>query len=446
VSTTADDAVVSRIVTPADPDYDSRRTTFNGTIDRRPLEIHVCTGVDDVVAGVRRARELGAPVSIRGGGHGVAGHCIGEQAVVIDLAGMRSVTVDPERRTAVAEGGATWEDYDRATLRFGLASTGGTFLDTGIAGLTLGGGIGYLMGTQGLTLDTLASVRMVTADGDVMRLSDDENPDLFWAVRGAGANFGVVVDFEYRVQPLGELYGGVITFPMSAAADVLRVTRDLAAQAPDELTLQCAIGRRSADTAVLACYQGPAEEGERLLRPLRQAAPILTDALRPLSYAEMQATNALLPFGLRHYWKGQFLRALPNELAEQSAGHIAARPAAGFATLLIEFITGAPLRVPAEAMAFNQRDATVNASALGIWVDPAADDEHVEWARAYATAIAPQATGAEYVNYTAEDVPTDRVRAVYGDAKFARLQRLKARLDPDNTFRFNQNIPPASTA
>lgn len=433
----------SRIVTFSDPDYDSRRVTFNAMIDRRPLEIHVCADAEDVVAAVRRARGLGVPVSIRGGGHGVAGHCIGDGALVVDLAGMRRVMVDPAARTAAAQGGATWEDYDMATQRFGLASTGGTFIDTGIAGLTLGGGIGYLMGTQGFTVDTLTGVRMVTATGEIVRASEDENADLFWAVRGAGSNFGVVVEFEYRLQSVGELYGGMISYPMAAAADVLRVTRDLAAEAPDELTLQCILGRRTADTTVLACFQGRKEDGEDLLRPLRKAGPVETDALRSLSYTEMQATNALLPFGLRHYWKGHFLRSLPDDLVEMSADDIARRPESGFATLLIEFIGGAPLRVSADAMAFNQRRARVNASALGIWAKSEADGEHVAWARAYAAGIAPQATGAEYVNYMAEDVPGDRLRASYGDTKFARLQELKRQYDPDNVFRFNQNITPS---
>lgn len=436
----------SGVITSSDPDYESRRRTFNAMIDRRPLEIHLCAHVDDVVAAVSRARDLGVPVAIRGGGHSVAGHGIGEAALVVDLSGMRRVGVDPALRRAVAEGGATWSDYDAATLRFGLASTGGTFIDTGIGGLTLGGGIGYLMGTQGFTVDTLTGVRLVTATGEIVRASEDENADLFWAVRGAGANFGVVVEFEYRLQPVGDLYGGAISYPLWAAADVLAVTRDLAAEAPDELTLQFVAGRRVGDTAVLACYQGREEDGERLLRPLRKAAPVVTDALRSRSYAEMQATNELLPFGLRHYWKGHFLRSLPDELVQVSADQVACRPETGFSTVLIEFIGGAPLRVPEEAMAFNQRDARVNASALGIWAKAEADADHVAWARTYAAQIAQHATGGEYVNYIAEDATGDRLRAAYGEAKLARLQELKSRYDPENLFRFNQNITPSAVA
>lgn len=432
----------ARVIRREDPEFDARRSTFNGMIDRRPLEIHVCARVQDVVAAVRRARELGAPMSIRGGGHGVAGHCIGEDAVVIDLAGMRQVSVDAGAKIARAEGGATWEDYDTATLEHGLASTGGTFIDTGIAGLTLGGGIGYLMGTMGLTVDTLVRVRMVTADGDIVAASADENPDLFWGIRGAGGNFGVVVEFTYRLQPVGELYGGLITFPLSSAADVLTATRDLAMHAPDELTLQFVAGRRTADAGVLACYRGSREDGERLLRPLREAAPVQVDSLRSLTYSDMQATNAQLPFGLRHYWKGHFLRELPDDLVNMSAESVAHRPQSGFGAILIEFMTGAALRVPVDSMAFNQRDARVNASALSIWASSSADDEQVAWARTYAAGIAREATGGEYVNYMVDDVPTDRLRSTFGSAKFARLQALKKRYDPDNVFRFNQNIPP----
>ena len=368
-----------RTLISGDPDYDSMRATFNAMIDRHPAQIDVCSTADEVVDAVKLARRRQLPISIRGGGHGIAGHCSGDAALVIDLRGMRHIKVDPQARTAVAQGGATWEDYDTATQRFGLASTGGTFTDTGVAGLTLGGGIGYLQGTQGFAVDTLIGIRIVTADGQLVNASADENPDLFWAVRGAGANFGVVVEFKYRVRPVTALYGGMISYGISAAAEVLRLTRDLAENGPDELTLQCVVGRRILGTTVLACFQGPESEGERLLKPLRRAGQIEADALRPLSYAEMQATNPLLPFGLRHYWKGHFLHDLPDDMVEMSAEHIVNRPASGFGSLLIEFIGGAPLRVPVDSMAFNQRDARVNASALGIWADAANDGAHIVW-------------------------------------------------------------------
>ena len=432
------------VIASGHPDYDSLRATFNAMLDRRPAEILVCSSVSDVVAAVRRARQTGLPISIRGGGHGVAGHCAGDGSLVVDLRGMRQVAVDAQRRVAVAAGGATWEEYDAATQRFGLASTGGTFVDTGVAGLTLGGGIGYLQGTHGFAVDTLAGVTMVTADGDVVQASSDGNPELFWGIRGAGANLGVVTGFEFSLRPLGALYGGEIDFPLSSGAEVLRIVRDLAAAAPDELAFQVVLGRRTAVSTVLVCFQGSESDAVELLAPLRRLRPVENDALRVLSYAEMQATNPLLPFGLRHYWKGHFLRDLPDDVVDATADHVARRPEGGFATVLIEFIGGAPLRVPADSMAFNQRSARVNASALGIWMDAALDSEHVAWARTFATLIAPVATEAEYVNYMTDDTPVDRVRATYGDAKYARLRDLKKRYDPENVFRFNANIAPAA--
>ena len=430
-------------MTPDHPDYDAFRATFNGILDKRPVQINVCSSVDAVVAGVRAAQEMGVPISVRGGGHAVSGHCVGDGALVIDLRGMRQVDVNPESRTAVAQGGATWEDYDTATQRFGLASTGGTFVDTGIAGLTLGGGIGYLQGTQGFAVDALIGVRVVTADGQLVSASAEENPDLFWAVRGAGPNFGVVVDFTYRLQPVEEVYGGSISYPLSSAADVLRVMRDIAESAPDELMLVCAIGRRTGNTVAIVCFQGSPVEGERVIRPLREAGTIDADAVRPLSYLEMQADSELLPFGLRHYWKGHFVRSVPDDLIDASAAHVMARPSNGFGTLLVEFINGAPRRVPVESMAFNERRAVANASALGIWPSPQDDQAHITWSREFAAMAAPYATQTEYMNYMTADTGTDRIRSAFGDSKYERLRELKRRYDPENVFCFNHNIPPA---
>jgi FAD/FMN-containing dehydrogenase len=359
------------------------------------------------------------------------------------LSGLREVQVDARNRTAAAGGGVTWEEYDTAAQAFGLASTGGTFADTGIAGLTLGGGIGFLQGTQGFAVDTLIGVRVVTATGEVLEASVDENADLFWAVRGAGANFGVVTHFRYRLQPVTSVYGGMIVYHMSAAREALRIARDIAHDAPDELTLFWQAGARLGAATVALCYLGDPSKGERLVASLRSVGPIESDTVRPLTYTEVQATFPKLPFGLRHYWKGHFLHDLPDGLVDTAVEHINGRPASGFGTLLIEFIGGAPLRVPADAMAFNQRSARVNASALGVWVKPEDDAAHIAWARKFADEIAPLATGAEYVNYMSADASADRVRATFGEAKYARLRELKKKYDPDNLFRFNQNIPPA---
>ena len=304
------------VATASDSEYDTRRATFNGLIDRRPTLVAECSSSAHVAAVINHARESGLPGSVRGGGHSVAGHCIGDGAAVVDLRGMRHVRVDATNRLAIAGGGATWLEYDTATQKFGLASTGGTFTDTGIGGLTLGGGIGYLQGTLGFAVDSLAAVEMVTADGEIIRASERVNADLFWAIRGGGGNFGVVTSFEYRVHPVGELYGGVIAYPLADAAKMLRLARDLAAGAPDELVLQAVLStsRETRDdvAAIIVCFQGSVSAGERAIAPLRDTLRPVLDALRPLSYNEMQATSAPFPFGLRHYWKGQFLSKFPT--------------------------------------------------------------------------------------------------------------------------------------
>ena len=377
----------------------------------------------------------------------MAGHCIGDGAVVVDLRGMRQVRVDATNRSAIAAGGATWEDYDTATQKFGLASTGGTFTDTGIGGLTLGGGIGYLQGTLGFAVDSLVAVEMVTADGEITRASERENADLFWAIRGGGGNFGVVTSFEYRVHPVTQLYGGVIAYPLADAAKMLRLVRDLAAHAPDELVLQAVLStsRETHDdvAAIIICFQGSVSAGKRAIAPLRDTLRPLLDAVRPLSYNEMQATSAPFPFGLRHYWKGQFLSEFPDEMVDMAVEEFHRRPVPSLSTLLFEFIEGAPNRVPASAMAFNHRGARFNVSALGIWEDPVQDAAQIEWARRFAGALTPGSAGASYVNYMNADEPSERVRLAYGDAKFDRLRQIKKRHDPDNIFRFNQNILPA---
>jgi FAD/FMN-containing dehydrogenase len=435
------------LLDPTHADFESRRTAFNGMIDRNPAYIVRCSSVDDVRGAVRFAREKGLPISVRGGGHGIAGLCIGEGAVVVDLVGLRDVKVDPDTKTAVAGGGATWEEYDNATQAHGLASTGGTFTDTGIAGLTLGGGLGHLMGKLGLSIDNLIGAHVVTADGEGVKASETENADLFWALRGGGGNFGVVTHFEYRLHPVTELYGGMIVFPPDAAPQVLRVVRDAMADAPDELVMMSLIGTdgesRMDANIVSACYQGASAEAERLLAPVRSVAEPMIDLLRPLSYTEMQATFPLMPFGLRHYWKGHFLRQFPDDLIDAAYDHFNTRPQPSLSGLLFEFIGGAPTRVPSDSMAFSQRDARFNVSALGVWEDPALDDGHVRWAREFGAMLEPNATGATYVNYMSADEPSDRIRAAYGDEKFGRLQQIKKQYDPDNVFRFNQNIPPA---
>ncbi len=440
-------AFSGRLVRPSDPEYDRLRATFNAAIDRRPAAIVICRRAEDVVRAVELATSDGLPIAVRGGGHSVAGHGVCDGGLVIDLSGMRVVDVDPVRRIAIAQGGATWEDFDRATQVHGLASTGGTDAGTGIAGLTTGGGIGFLMGKHALAVDNLRGAEVVTADARLVWASEDENGDLFWALRGGGGNFGVVTRFEYRLHPVAEVYGGMITYPFAATKEVLARLDDLLPDVPDEFTFQLQLNWDPDKGKVLqlvACSLGRPSDGTRLLAGLRRIPP-LVDTIRPRTYLEMQATYGKAPMGLRHYWKGRFLRSLPDEVVRLSIESYERRPQAP-GLILIEAITGAPTRIPNEAMAYNQRDARFNASALGMWTGAADDAEQIAWVRDYAAAVEPYSTaGAGYVNYMAADEPLERVRAVYGVDKFQRLRQIKRRYDPDNFFRFNHNIPPGLT-
>jgi FAD/FMN-containing dehydrogenase len=434
-----------KLVRPSDPEYDMRRATFNATIDRRPEAIVICRCTDDVLRSVELAEKENLPIAVRGGGHSVAGHSVCDGGLVIDLSGMRAVAVDPYRRVAVAEGGATWEDFDRATQMHELATTGGTDPDTGIAGLTLGGGIGFLTGKHGLTVDTLRGAELVTADARVVWASEKENEDLFWALRGGGGNFGVVTRFEYRLHPVTDVYGGMITYPLTSATEVLARLGELLPEAPDELTCQLTFGCDEEMGRVLkfaACYLGRPADGASLLASLRRIS-MIADTIESRSYLQMQAIYGKVPFGLRHYWKGHFVRSLPHEVVKLSVETYENRPV-GLSELLIEPITGAPTRVSNPVMAYNQRDARFNVSAMAVWTDPAHDAEQTAWVREYAAALEPfSTTGAGYLNYMAADEPIERVRAVYGADKFERLRQIKRRYDGRNVFRFNHNIPPS---
>lgn len=431
----------SRVVLPADDDFDTLRASFNGMIDRRPARIVVCSSVEDVRRALIAARDDGLPVAVRGGGHSVAGHSVGDDAVVIDLRGMKTITVDPVAGTASAEAGVLWDEFDPACLEHGLATTGGTFGDTGIAGLTLGGGIGFLQGRFGLTCDNLIGAQILTAGGEILEVSDKDHEDLFWALRGGGGNFGVVTRFDYRLHPVGTLLGGRLAYDGAHADEVIHTFRDLLADAPDALTIQMVV-RREGSVAVFPCWNGPVQEGERYLAPLR-TIPTVIDTVAPITYDQMQKVFPDMPFGLRHWWKGHFVTAFDDGLIEGLV-EVCAENATSDSSVLIEGFSGAPRRVSRDATAFNHRDAVANVSALGIWEDPARDADEIRWSRSVAARIEPySASGGGYVNYMQHDESIDRVRRAYGDEKFARLQRIKTTFDPTNVFRFNQNIPPA---
>ena len=426
-----------------DAGYDPARLTFNGMIDRRPELIARPLDVDDVIAAVTFAVDADLPIAVRGGGHSVAGHCIGDGGLVVDLRLMRSVTVDPDGHVATCGGGALWEDLDPPCQRHGLATPGGTFGDTGVGGLTLGGGIGHLIGLHGLTLDNLLAATVVTASGEVLRASDDENDDLFWALRGGGGNFGVVTDFTFRIHPVGQLLGGLLVYPLDDAPAAVAKWRELMAEAPDQLACFALIARSEltgAEGAIISvAYFGDLDQGREAVAPLLDHPAPVTDTVRPMYYPELQEIFGRMPFGLRNYWSGRFLRELPDELIERSVEEL--RPQDVVATILFEPLYGAAARVPLEATAFGGREAAYNATFISSWFDPAEDERKIAATRNYSAMLAPWALGGGYINYAFESIG-DGMLSEYGVARFERLREVKRRYDPDNRFRFNHNITP----
>ena len=440
--------LLDRVVTATDVDYDVIRATFNATVQRRPAVIVRARTDDDVIAAVVAAADLGLPIAVRGGGHGVAGHAMAEGALVVDLRDRREVTVDPASRTIRAAGGALWDDVDTAAWKHHLAVVGGTFGDTGVAGLTLGGGIGWLSGLQGFTCDNLIRAEVITAAGEKVVAGPDGDPDLLWALRGGGGNFGVVTSFEFRAIDPGPILAGYITYPASAVKQVLRHLAELAAEAPDALELTVAIGPHGADpdaeitVRVGVAWPGQASTEPDALRRLRTALPVIDDGLSLMEYPDLQAMSGRLPFGLRHYWKGHFLRGLDESVIGGVVESMAARPH-GISIILMEAIRGAAHTEPEGGAAFGQRAAAWNASALAIWDDAATDPEHLAWARESADRLSVGTlSGAGYANYAPVDESIERVRLAFGNERFARLASIKARYDPENRFRFNLNVAP----
>jgi FAD/FMN-containing dehydrogenase len=431
------------VIVSEDDGYETARATFNGILDRRPELVTRPLDVDDVIAAVSFAVESELPIAVRGGGHGVAGHCVGDGSLVVDLRLMRHVTVDPEARTATCGGGTLWEDLDPRCQQHGLATPGGTFGDTGVAGLTLGGGIGHLAGLYGLTLDNLLQVTVVTADGGVRRASADENPDLFWALRGGGGNFGVAVDFTFRLHPVGRLLGGLLVYPLEDAANVVALWRDVMAEAPDELMCVAQIARSAITGAsgafVSVAYFGDADEGHDAVRRFTEEIVPARSSVRPMYYAELQEIFGRMPFGLRNYWSGRFLRELPDELVELGAVAMTEPHVTG--GVMFEPIYGAAARVPPDATAFAGREASYNATFIGVWTDPTQDEKLIGAARAFSSELAPWTIGGGYLNYASEQAG-ESLETEFGAERFERLREVKRKFDPGNVFRFNHNIRP----
>lgn len=427
-----------------DPRYESARKVFNGMVDKRPALIVRCAGVADIMAAVNFAREAHLLTAVRGGGHGVVGNAVCDDGLVIDLSAMRSVYVDPENQMARAEAGATWGDFDHETQIFGLATTGGIVSTTGIAGLTLGGGIGYLNRKYGLACDNLLSADVVTADGRLLRASVEDHEDLFWGLRGGGGNFGVVTSFHYRLHRVGPVLGGEIIYPLDQAKKVLRFYRDWSTAAPDEVRADATLlsGPQGPALAVIVCYCGPLEEGEKVLRPLRSCGSPIVDTVAPVPYATVQnlLTEVFQP-GLLHYWKSGFVRALSDEAIEAIVDFFTGAVPGFFAAIAIEHLGGAVGRVPPQDTAFGHRDAQHSLLVVRMWQDPAQSEVNIDWARRCYQIAEPFLKGGVYVNYLGDEGES-RVMAAYG-ANYERLAAIKKKYDPANFFCLNQNIKPA---
>jgi FAD/FMN-containing dehydrogenase len=440
------------VITPAEEGYEDARKVYNGMFDRRPAAVVRCTQTSDVAAAVAFARESELDLAVRGGGHSVPGFGTVDEGIVVDLNGMRSVDVDPDRRTARAGGGATWGIFNDATHAHGLATTGGIVSTTGVGGLTLGGGIGYLARGVGLSCDNLLSAEVVTADGRHLVASERENEDLFWALRGGGGNFGVVTSFEFRLHPVAEIYGGPMFFEVDDAGAVLRAFREFIADAPEEFggfpawqiapPLPFIPEQRHGDVflAFIACWAGPVEEAERVLKPLRDAAPIVAEHIGPMPYPALNsAFDALYPMGLQHYWKASFVTELTDEAINAHLEHGPKVPAVN-STVHIYPINGACHRIDPDATAFAYRDAAFATVIAGMWPDAADNEANIEWVRDYYEATAPLSEEGGYINFMADD-DQDRIKANY-KGNYERLVDVKRKYDPDNVFHLNQNIRP----
>jgi FAD/FMN-containing dehydrogenase len=449
------DSLHGPLIQPGDRGYDEARSIWNGAIDRRPACIARCTGVADVVAAVRFARDRDLEIAVRSGGHGVGGHALCDGGLVIDLSPMKGIRVDPARRTARAEAGVLWGELDRETQLFGLATVGGIVTHTGIAGLTLGGGIGWLMRKYGATVDNLLSADVVTADGEVVTASQERNPDLFWGIRGGGGNFGIVTSFEYRLHPVGPIVlAGPIFHPLEDAPEVLRFYRGFIADAPDELTT--IFNLRAAPplpflpedvhgkpiVMVGACYTGSPEDGAEVVRPLKQFGSPIVDLLEPKPYTALQSMfDPSVPHGWHYYWKSVELPPLTDGAIETLVERASALTSPK--SYCIAFQLGGALgRVADSDTAFSQRGAAHNVNINAIWTeeDPEAE-RHIAWARDFFDAMQPHAGGHVYLNFLGDE-GGDRVRQAYGAENYKRLVELKRTYDPTNFFRLNQNIAP----
>ncbi len=443
------------VLAPGDPGYDDARRVFNGLVDRRPARIMRCTDAADVGSALLLARQEGLPVSVYGGGHGVTGSAVVDGGMCIDLRALDSVVVDPVARTARVGGGATWGAVDAATQEFGLAVTAGRVSDTGVGGLTLGSGSGWLERAFGFTCDNILEAQVVAADGRIVTTSAKENPDLFWAIRGGGGNFGIVTEFLFQLHPVGPIVlGGMLMYPASMARNLVRFWRGFMTDAPDEVGTGVAFitappldfvpepVRGQPVVGVVICYAGDPVEGAEVLAPLLEYGPPAINLVQPMPYVAVQRLiDEANPKGMRNYWTADFLAELTDEAVDTLVSHATA-PRSPLSQVILVAGGGAIARVPDDATALGQRNAPWNIHYLSMWPDPADDDVNIRHTRSMAQAMKPWSTGRLYLNYIGDEGP-GRVEAAYGPEKYGRLQQIKRIWDPDNVFRHNQNITPA---
>ena len=441
------------IVQPGDGSYDEHRKVWNGSIDRHPALIARCGGTEDVIGAIKFARQTGLPLAVRGGGHSFPGHSVCDGGVVLDMGALTGVKVDPEARTAKAQAGVLLGQLDAATQAHGLAAPAGIVTHTGLAGLTLGGGIGWLMRKFGLTIDQLRSVEVVTAGGEVVQASEDENADLFWGIRGGGGNFGVVTEFEFNLNPLGpQVMAGPVFWLMEDSPKVLRFYRDWIAEAPDEL-MTIVIHRKAPPldfipqelhgklvVAVVSCYAGSVEDGERVLKPLKEFGSPVLDLCQPKPYLEHQGMfDPSFPHGRWYYMRACDVAELTDDVIDTTVEH-SMKIRSPLTAFPIWQMGGAVSRVAEDATAFTSRDAGYTFNITGMTDGPDGFDEEREWSRDFWSALAPHHMGV-YVNFLMEE-GEERVREAYGAEKYDRLKALKRKYDPENLFRLNQNVPP----
>ncbi|MES1215034.1 MAG: FAD-binding oxidoreductase [Bacteroidota bacterium] len=431
------------LLLPGHEGYDIARKIWNGMIDKHPAVIARCKSVEDVMEALNFARDNNLVISVKGGGHNVTGNAVCDNGIMIDLSLMRTVKVDPVKQTAVVQTGATWGDFDKATQEHGLASTGGLISSTGVAGLTLGGGVGWLVRKHGLSCDNLIGAEMVTAEGNLLKLSVTENPELFWGIRGGGGNFGIITSMTFRLHKLDKVIGGMILHPQSVAKEVIQFYREFMKSAPNELTLYAGLMTTPDGLPVVSlvgCYSGDMEKAETVLKPLREFGQPLADLFQPISYTDMQTMlDAPFPHGNRYYWKSGFLKDLSDEAIDTIVSN-AASVTSPYSAIILEYYGGVSSREPEGGTAYPHRQSEFDLVIISNWPEKDQDEKNIYWTRNLYEAMQPYSSHRVYVNTLGVE-GAERVKEAYGE-NYQRLSDIKQKYDPNNLFRLNQNISP----